>query len=671
MNVPAPSLIALVCGLLIVADGRATALDAEGALARGNVVGQGATPIDPPAPTSTEDGATDEEIAAFIEDYLAGAVDSGGLPGVAVVVVRRGRVILERAYGVADYDERRPVLIDETLFHQASISKTFIWLLVLQLLEDGRLDLDRDVNAYLDFEIPAAFGEPITMRHLMTHTSGFADRWWGMESRNGSVAPFGQVLRQNVPERIFRPGSTVAYSNYGAALAAYVVERITGQAFDTLVTERLFRPVGMTRSTFSQPPPAALAASLATNYRPASREPMPFPVLAIPPAGTLAATPDDMGRYLAMLMRGGETDGGARVVPAAALEQAMTLQQPLAPGLMCGWGLGFAVFEHRGVRYAGHGGDSPSVVTDLVLLPDYDLGWSLSLNGRGTGGTTMRLRNALAHAVIERFVAAAAPAPDARGPSTAAELAGSYRSTIRVGHGPVRVAEPASLIDVAAGEDGTITVSDAGRSDGTLVRWLPAGPDRFVESETGAVLAAIRDDQGGISRFASCGVPPFAPIMQYERASLLAPPARWMFPLALLVLVLAALAPPVGWLLRKVRRLPRRDPSRAPARTTRAIARLSVWLLVATVVGWMVIYGLVSREAGLLFTLRAPTVALAILAMFSVPFAGAIVLDAVLAWRDPARTWPQRLGLPLVAVAAVTIAVLFFGFDLTSLSADY
>lgn len=610
-------------------------------------------------------------MAAFIGDYVAQAVERGQIPGAALVVVRRGRVILGRGYGVADYDDGRPVLIDETLFHQASISKTFIWLLVLHLVGQGRLDLDRDVNEYLDFAIPAAFGEPITMRHLMTHTSGFADRVWGLTPPDEVIASLGQVLRDNVPDRLYRPGTTVAYSNYGAALAAHIVERIEELPFETLVTERIFSPVGMARSTFSAPPPATLAASLATSYGPGSREPVPFPVLAIPPAGSLSATPADMGRYLAMLLRGGETDGGVRIVEPDALAQAMTLQQPLGPGLVCGWGLGFGVFGHRGVGYAGHGGDYVSIVTDLVLLPDHDLGWSLSLNGRGTGDTAMRLRYDLARAVIERFFAPEAGAPEGLGPSTASEVAGSYRSTIRVAHGPVRLADPPSLVDVTADESGAITVSDARRPDGTLERWFPAGADRFVVPESGAQLTAIRDERGGAIGFASCDVPPYAPIMQYERASLLTSASRWLFPLALVVLVAGALAPPAGWLLRRIRRVPRRDAAPDRRRIVRRLSRVSMWLLLGTVLGWMVTFVLVSQNHRLLFTLRAPMILLGILSICSALFAGTIVVDAALAWLDRRRRWPQRLGLPLVAAAAIVLVVLFFGFDLTSLSTDY
>lgn len=170
---------------------------------------------------------SDETIAAFVDSFISRAVAERGIPGAAVVLVKDGRAFFERGYGVADYESRRPISPEDSVLRQGSTAKLFVWVMVMQLVEERRLDLDADVNRYLDFRIPDAFGAPITMRHLMTHTAGFADRvpmvdW---ESRH---APFAVRVRDNLLERVYAPGSTIAYSNYGAALAGYIVERLRG-----------------------------------------------------------------------------------------------------------------------------------------------------------------------------------------------------------------------------------------------------------------------------------------------------------------------------------------------------------------------------------------------------------------------------------------------------------
>lgn len=259
--------------------------------------------------------ASDEAVAGFFDDYISGTIDRLDLPGGAVVVVRNGRPILTKGYGYANLASRRPIGIEDSLFRAASISKTPTWLLAMQLVEEGRLDLDRDVNAYLDFEIPAAFGRPITMRHLMTHTLGFADRFFGVFEAPDASKSLGQQLRENISARVYVPGSTVAYSNYGAALAGYIVERLRGQPFERVVAERIFKPVGMRRSTYAQPVPASLRPLLVSNYAPGSREPAEFRTTALPPMGALTASAGDMGRYLAMLVSGGQGANGRVVAP--------------------------------------------------------------------------------------------------------------------------------------------------------------------------------------------------------------------------------------------------------------------------------------------------------------------------------------------------------------------
>ncbi len=628
----------------------------------------------PPPPSAVEKGGdrlalSDEAIAAFFDRYISGTVDRLELPGGAIVVVRDGRTILAKGYGHADLGTRRPVDIEESLFRGASISKTFTWLLVMQLVEEGRLDLDRNVNAYLDFEIPEAFGRPITMRHLMTHSAGFADRFHGVFDPD-VTQPLGQTLRNNIPERAYAPGTTIAYSNYGAALAGYIVQQLRGQPFERVVAERVFQPVGMRRSTFEQPVPAALQPSLVSTYRHGDPEPVEFRTTALGPMGALTASAGDMGRYLAMLLNQGQGAGGAVVAPAS-LQRMLTLEKPLGPGLESGFGLGFMVGEHRGVRYAGHGGNMTTLATDLEILPEHGLGWYYVFNGQGWNEEARKVRTELLNAAIEQLVRPPAPHVRAHGPSSAKDVAGSYVSTRRQRSGPLMFSALMDTTEAYAEEDGALTTL----TSGVERRWLPAGRDRFVEKESGIPLAVTRGPDGRVQRIASAAL---YPASEFERAPEF---VGWVEPVTkftLVTLVLAVLAAPVGWWVARRRRrkaaaagtsLP--EPSRA-ARYTRPLARVSFWMIIGTLTAWGLFVAFIAADLTRLFTAPAAVrIFLGVLTMLSAPFAIAIAVDALVAWRDPARGWPRRIGGLLVAAAAVGMAWLFYVLDVTNFSADW
>ena len=148
-----------------------------------------------------------------------------------------------------------------TLFRPGSVSKLVTWTAVMQQVEQGKIDLDADVNRYLDFSIPAYEGQPVTMRQIMTHTAGFEESLKDLIGHDrDAIPPYGEMLKRWIPDRIFAPGTTPAYSNYATSLAGYVVERVSGEPFDDYVERHIFAPLGMRNSSFRQPLPANTAA---------------------------------------------------------------------------------------------------------------------------------------------------------------------------------------------------------------------------------------------------------------------------------------------------------------------------------------------------------------------------------------------------------------------------
>ena len=156
------------------------------------------------------------------------------------------RLLFAKGYGYSDVAKRKPVIADETMFRPGSVSKLFTWTAVMQQVQAGKLDLDRDVNDYLDFKIPEKFGKPITLRNIMTHTPGFEEGIHDAFVKNAKdLYPLGDYMKKRMPDRIYPPGQVVAYSNYGASLAGYIVQRVSGEQYADYIANHILKPLGM------------------------------------------------------------------------------------------------------------------------------------------------------------------------------------------------------------------------------------------------------------------------------------------------------------------------------------------------------------------------------------------------------------------------------------------
>lgn len=197
--------------------------------------------------------------AATTDDFLRGVIQESAIPGMAVAVIRDGRVVLQQGYGYADVERKLPVTTN-TPFNIASISKPIMGIALLQLVEQGRLELDRDINSYLPFRVanPNAKGSIITLRELATHTSGIADHY-DLDSYTANVDP-KLTLRQHLESLLTadgshyeggahfldaKPGDVREYSNLAAGLAGELVEAVTGETLAAYSQHAIFQPLGM------------------------------------------------------------------------------------------------------------------------------------------------------------------------------------------------------------------------------------------------------------------------------------------------------------------------------------------------------------------------------------------------------------------------------------------
>ena len=249
---------------------------------------------------------TRADVESWFDGFVPHALQQADIAGALVLVIKDGVVLLQKGYGYADVDGERPMDPQRTIVGVGSVSKLFTWTAVMQQVEQGRLDLDRDINDYLDLRIPPAFDRPITLRDLMTHTAGFEER---MFRRCTAPRALGDYLRAvPVPDRIYPPGEVPACSSSGAMLGGSMPSCVSGERFVEYVERHIFAPLGMGHSTFRRPLPRPLEALLARNYRVASSSealPLYDEEPAGDPSGHLSTTADDISRFMrAHLLQG-------------------------------------------------------------------------------------------------------------------------------------------------------------------------------------------------------------------------------------------------------------------------------------------------------------------------------------------------------------------------------
>ena len=244
-----------------------------------------------PGQPSAHHELTSSDLESFLDGIMPLLLQRENIAGATISVVKDGKLIFAKGYGFSDVDKRTPVTADATLFRPGSISKLFTWTSVMQLAEQGKLDLDKDVNEYLDFKIPPRDGKPITLKNIMTHSAGFEE-----VGRDLFVADAQQMynvdkfLKQHVPARIFPPGVVPAYSNYATTVAGYIVQRVSGKPFDQYAQDNIFTPLDMQRTTFVQPLPDNLKPLMSNGYKKASEKAQPFEFVEAYPAGSVSTT---------------------------------------------------------------------------------------------------------------------------------------------------------------------------------------------------------------------------------------------------------------------------------------------------------------------------------------------------------------------------------------------
>lgn len=437
-----------------------------------------------------------QDLEAFLDGFVPMQLQRDDIAGAVVCVVKDGKVVLEKGYGFADVANRTPVTPDATLFRPGSISKTFTWTAVMQLQEQGKIYLNRDIQYYLDFKIRPWFGVPITMKDLMTHTPGFEESYKDLFVANESdVRPLNRYLKLHLPREIFPPGTTPAYSNYGAALAGYIVQRVSGMPFDDYIEKNILQPLGMTRTTFRQPLPANLAPMMSRGYDRASGGPKGFEYVQAWPAGSVSTTADDMSRWMITQLQDGTYEKTQILKPATA-ELMHSRAWTNMPG-MNGGDYGFYEMSRNGRRIIGHGGDTQWFHSLMALMLDDHVGFFVSYNSAGKSDSSGP--GALWKHFVDRYFPYKPPsvARVASSPSDIGKVVGTYWSSRR---SQTNVAAVSALFDqpkVTANSDGTISLDSLRDLAGNELHLEEIAPMLFRDVHGQAAIGFVKGINGG------------------------------------------------------------------------------------------------------------------------------------------------------------------------------
>ncbi|MFV3128986.1 serine hydrolase domain-containing protein [Niveispirillum sp. KHB5.9] len=466
------------------------------------------SPPPPPAgPTAVEAAApaalTKADVELLVDGFLPYALQRGDIAGAVVTVVKDGQILFTKGYGVADRETNEPVDPEKHLFRPGSISKLFTWIAVMQQVEAGRIDLDTDINKYLGFKIPNTWPEPITMRHVMTHTAGFAETVRDLIVR-GQDHPLEleALLARWIPERAFKPGTVPAYSNYATALAGLIVQRVSGEKFEDYIDKHILAPAGMKHSSMAQPLPPHLAPLMSKGYGSSRDKAQAFEVVNHAPAGSLSASGADMGRFMIALLNKGEAPNGRILTPESLAQMWKPQYRPL-PGQELAMGLGFYEQNRNGYRIMGHGGDTTLFHSDLAMWLDEGVGLYISFNSTGDDVSRGPIRDQLHRMIADRYfppkTKPAEPAVAAAPIKRAVPVGGTYYMSRRAEGTLVSLINLVGQGDLVTNDDGTVTFSMFRDYAGKPKRWREVAPDRWQEPGTDSLMHTKTDASGKVT----------------------------------------------------------------------------------------------------------------------------------------------------------------------------
>jgi CubicO group peptidase (beta-lactamase class C family) len=480
------------------------------------------------------------DLEAFVDGVVSGYMAQLKIAGAQVAVVKDGRTLLAKGYGIDSIAPQRRVDPERSLFRIGSISKTFIWLSLMQLAEQGKLELTHPINDYLPDELDVSdegFEQPIRIVDLMNHTAGFEDALQRLfVAEEAALLPINEQLRKYRPHRVREPGRLMAYSNYGSALAGFIVAQVSGMPFESYVEQNILGPLGMTNTTFREqyapvtglpePMPQEMAQRKAQNLEWEAGAWKVYAhehIVSMAPAGAAVSTATDMARYMTALLDPDVLER-AGVLRRRSLEQLREPTFQSAPGMPA---------MHHGFFNTPLGATTPLQLDNLshagatlhffsfmTLIPDLSprprmnetSDAAATTRGQGSLGIFIttnsipgaRLTQALPERILTRYFSTSiTEEPAASIPSTAqlAQYAGQYRSLRRSYTKFDKLLSLPAASPVAVTDDGRLLVT----SGAETARYEQIGTDLFRRERADTTVAFLRDDAGKVTHMVTGG----------------------------------------------------------------------------------------------------------------------------------------------------------------------
>ncbi|MFP4622185.1 MAG: serine hydrolase domain-containing protein [Bacteroidales bacterium] len=482
-------------------------------------------------------------LAGFMDGMIQAHLDSRHIAGATVAVVQDTNVIFSKGYGYADIKRNRKVDPNQTLFRIGSISKLFVWTAVMQLHEQGKVELDVDVNQYLDdIKVPDTYTEPVTLKNLMTHTAGFEDYILGLFARDTSaLRPLDEILQQQMPARVRPPGRFASYSNHGTGIAACVVETVSGQSWNEYVEEHILDTLNMKHTSFRQPVPQSLPGPLSKGYkfRDGELQEQYFEYIPLAPVGAASSTASDMAKFMITHLQKGSSKGNtildssfAKMMQSPAFRPADNVNS-IAHGFMN--------LSQNKTRIIGHGGDTFWFHSLMVLLPEHNVGLFISFNSEnGDHAKNLVLEEFMDHFYPEKLSGTDFYMP----PEELSRFEGEYRSLRHPHERFTKVAAVMNPVYIKTTTDGMLKVT--GRD---IRHYIPVNKLTFRSKNSSETIEFKQNRQGNITHMLQ-GRTPYA---AFEKVSFINSHKLHLtlFNFSFIVFLITFLYWPVVYLIRK------------------------------------------------------------------------------------------------------------------------
>ena len=435
---------------------------------------------------ASADQLSANDLSLFLKNNVPDLMREEQIPGAAVVVVQNGKILAIEGFGLADLERKKSVDPHTTIFPIGSISKVFTATALMQLADQKKIDLHRDVNHYLKkLQAPKTYPEPITAASLLNHTSGLDEIRPGTQAESEKeIMPLSSFLKERLV-RVHPPGLITSYSTYGITLAGLLVEEMSGTSYENYLSQNIWKPLAMNRTHISTPP--QLSADVAIGYAVEEGKPVvvPYEWYHTIPASSIRSTAEDLANFLIAHLQCGRPED-RRIMSAESICE-MHKQQSTTHPEMPGWTYGFQEDDKNGLHILEHGGDIAGFGSLLVLLPDQGVGLFVAHHVEGAN-----LRFELKNRFLDRFFPdkreVHVPTPVPQKSDELKRFSGLYRGNIFC-H-TCTTGFPVAEVEVVANNDGTISALDE--------RWVQTSPLLFVRMDGKRKIGFQADKSGKI-----------------------------------------------------------------------------------------------------------------------------------------------------------------------------